>query len=225
MNLQIGQAIKTGLQIIIKNPVILKTVIFYALLLSIFNYFFAYTPEPEHFWLSTILFMSIAVFLSLIIAKMVYDVSGNNNVSLPTAINLSVKKVVPALIASALYLLILMFGLIALIIPGIFLMIKFAFVTYLILLNNEKILDSFKKSWQITTGNWWGVFGISVIYLIPVSVLSFTAIEIAALDVQIALVLDFISGLLYGWMISVLTIAYIQLMKPREMTDPAGTAA
>jgi hypothetical protein len=240
MKLQIIPAIKQGLEVIIKNPIILAVVVFYAVLYCLYIYFFVYAPKlgelqelPPNFWLYTILITLISIFLLLIVTKIVYDAVVNNNVSLSEAINLTARRFIFVFIASILYLLIIFvhgfiigfitttipeiffFILIALITSGIFLSIKFIFITYFILLNNEKIIDSFKKSWQITKGNWWRILGLLLIFLIPIMILSITASVIAVVidAVQIALILDFIWLLLMGWLISTFTIAYIQLIK------------
>jgi uncharacterized membrane protein YhdT len=240
MNIQITQAIKQGLEIIIKNPAILVVIISNAVLFCVFFYFFVYIPQidflytspmerlaltpgempempemPEYFGLYSFLLSLISLFLGLIIVKMVYDIVKNNKVSLSETISLLARKFIFVFIAYILYSLILILGLIALIIPGIFFSVKFVFVIYLILLNNEKIIDSFKKSWQITKGHWWGIFGLFAIFMIPISILSIVAriIAIPMGAIQTALILDFISLLLSGWAISAFTIAYIQLTK------------
>lgn len=225
MKLQIIQTIKKGLEIITKNSIILTLIIIKAVLGCINYYFFIYSPGlagitpgadialpelPAHFGLYAILLILISMFLTLVITKMVYD-AVKNNISIPKAINLSAKKFIFILIASILYFLILLIGFVALIIPGIFLWIKFIFVTYFILLNNEKIINSFRKSWQITKGSWWRILGLSLMLLIPIITLSIVVRTIALDSIQTALSLHFLGSLLSGWMLSALTIAYIQL--------------
>ncbi len=230
MKLQVIQSIKQGLEIIIKNPVILAPIVINAVLNCIFIYFFVYTPKlayfskvapvlPEHFALYAyaILSLLISSFLLSMVCKMVYD-AVKGNVSISEAVSLSLRKLVFIFIATILYSLIVTIGLIALIVPGIFLLNKFAFYNYAILLDNTKIIDSFEKSWRIVTGNWWGVFGIHLIFLILIMILSTIASIIAPVSVQVAIILDFISILLLGWLMSVFTIAYIQLTK-QETTE------
>ena len=216
MKLQIDQSIKQGLKVIIKNPIILALTIIYAVSWCIYSYLFIYAPglieiAPEHFRLYTILFTLVPIFFASVIIKMVYDAVIKNNVSVSDAINLSLRKFVFIFIATILYLLIGGIGLIVLIIPGIFLMTKLFFFDCAILLDNKGIISSFEKSWQITKGNWWEVFGFQLIFLIPIIILSLTASAIAPNSVQIALVLDFVWLLLWSWLISAFTIAYIQL--------------
>ncbi|MBZ1348613.1 MAG: hypothetical protein KYQ20_02565, partial [Candidatus Nealsonbacteria bacterium] len=49
MKLQVIQSIKQGLEIIIKNPVILAPIVINAVLTCIFIYFFVYTPKLDYF--------------------------------------------------------------------------------------------------------------------------------------------------------------------------------
>jgi hypothetical protein len=218
MKLQIIPTIKQGLEVIIKNPTILAVILFYAFLQSVIIYFFVYAPETEleYFGLYILISSVISFFLSSIIIIMIYDVVKNNRVSLSEAINLLIRRFIFILIGCILYYIVVILGLIALIIPGIFFFIKFGFINYLILLDNERIINSFKKSWQITQGNWWRIFGLFLIFFIPAMILSGIASVIIVHAVQIALIFDFISLLLMGWGMSVFTIVYIHLTKKIE---------
>jgi hypothetical protein len=166
MKLQIIPTIKQGFEVTIKNPIILTIIVLNAFFSYILNfllisYLSKFLELSEYFWFIIIIFiLLVSIFLTLIIVKMVYGVIMNNNVLLSETVNLSIKRFIPVFIANILYFLILVFGFITLIVPGIFLFIKFTFVTHFILLNNEKIINSFKKSWQVTKGSWWQIFGL-----------------------------------------------------------------
>ncbi len=83
------------------------------------------------------------------------------------------------LLAAALFNIIVAAGLILLIIPGIYLAVKFIFAFFTILDTNCGIIAAFKKSYAMTTGSFWRVFGLLIIagillnlvITIPVSVL------------------------------------------------------
>jgi len=62
------------------------------------------------------------------------------------------------LFASILKSLICLFGFILLIIPGIILSIRLSFFDYLIVDKNSRIVESLKKSWEITKDNTWNLF-------------------------------------------------------------------
>jgi uncharacterized membrane protein YesL len=217
MKLPICSVAKQGLEAILKNPVILAVAVFCALLYCIWAYFIVYDPKlavalPAHFLQYTALYLLVYLFLVSIIIKMVYDFSEQNNVSLPEAIKLSARKLIFIIAAGTLSLLVITLGLIALIIPGIFLLVKFAFISYFILLHDEKIIAAFKKSWEITRGYWWQVFGLYLVFMIPMMVLALTASFAAAFSIPTALALDFLSSLVGIWMIAAFTMAYIHLV-------------
>jgi len=62
------------------------------------------------------------------------------------------------LFASILYGLICLLGVIFFIIPGIYFGIRFGFFDYFIVDKNSKIIESLKRSWQISEGNVWNLF-------------------------------------------------------------------
>jgi len=62
------------------------------------------------------------------------------------------------LFASFIYGLITFLGFILLIVPGIILLIRLGFFDYLIIDKNSKIIESLKRSWEITKGNTWNLF-------------------------------------------------------------------
>ena len=233
MKIQVSQSIGEGLKVVVRNPIILAPIIINAVLACVFNYFYIYAPKlacapeaempfpapPELPVWSFLILFAVSMFLTLVIAKMVYD-AVKSKVSLSEAVSLSVRKFAFVLIAGMLWALIVGIGSIALIIPGVFLFTKFIFYSYAILLDNEKIINSFKKSWQITEGNWWKAFGLYLIFIIPMMTLSAIAMEVAAMEtIQAALVIDFIAMVLGGWMISAFTIAYIQLTNNPEQEN------
>jgi uncharacterized membrane protein len=79
--------------------------------------------------------------------------------------------------ASILKGLICLFGFILLIIPGIILSIRLSFFDYLIVDKNSRIVESLKKSWEITKGNTWNLF-LLYILLGLINVLGFFALII-----------------------------------------------
>jgi hypothetical protein len=77
--------------------------------------------------------------------------------------------------ASVLEGLITLFGFILLIIPGIILSIRLGFFDYLIVDKNSRIIESLKKSWEITRGNTWNLF-LFYLLLGLINVLGFLAL-------------------------------------------------
>jgi len=79
------------------------------------------------------------------------------------------------LFASILKSIITLFGFILLIIPGIILSIRLGFFDYLIVDKNSKIIESLKKSWEITKGNTWNLF-LLYLLLVLINLLGFFAL-------------------------------------------------
>jgi len=70
------------------------------------------------------------------------------------------------LFASFLYGLITFLGFILLIVPGIILSIRLGFFDYLIVDKNSRIIESLKRSWEITKGNAWNLFLLYLLFAI-----------------------------------------------------------
>jgi uncharacterized membrane protein len=81
------------------------------------------------------------------------------------------------LFASILRGLIVFSGLLLFFIPGIIFSIRFSFFDYFIVDKNSKIIESLKKSWQITKGNTWNLF-LFYILLGLINLLGFLALII-----------------------------------------------
>lgn len=93
----------------------------------------------------------------------------------------------------------------------LFMSIKLIFYTCAILLDGSGIIGSFKKSWNVTKGNWWGVFFICLIFGSLSAIPSMTD---GLLPSKIVLILRFASGLIVTPLLySALTIAYLNLRK------------
>jgi uncharacterized membrane protein len=73
--------------------------------------------------------------------------------------------------------LIVVFGFLLFIIPGIIFLIRFGFYGYLIVDKNSKIVESLKRSWEITKGNTWNLF-LFYLLLGLINVLGFLALII-----------------------------------------------
>lgn len=74
---------------------------------------------------------------------------------------------------------VLFLAFVALIIPGIFLWIRFAFISEVIVLERTGVWASLSRSWNLVRGSWWRVFGI--ILLVTIFVLVLTGIVSSAL--------------------------------------------
>jgi Predicted integral membrane protein len=76
------------------------------------------------------------------------------------------RKLFSFLVAYILYIVIISIGLVLLIAPGIYLSIRLQFFYASMVEDNTGIIDSFKKSWNITKGYSLSLFLLSLIYLL-----------------------------------------------------------
>lgn len=61
-------------------------------------------------------------------------------------------------------------GVIALIIPGLYVSYRLIFSLYATVLDNSSALDSLSSSWELTKGRWWLVFRATILILFVVAV-------------------------------------------------------
>ncbi len=62
-----------------------------------------------------------------------------------------------------LYMLLVGVGFIFFILPGIYLLIKYAFVLYVVIDKNVGPFEAFRIAGELTKGHWWDVFGLALI--------------------------------------------------------------
>jgi len=107
--------------------------------------------------------------------------------------------------ASVLYAILVTVGVILLIIPGIILSLSLQFYTYLIIDQNLSAFNGLWRSWEITKGSRWKLFGLALL-LGLINMAGFLLLGV---------------GLLWSIPISMLSIAYVY----RTLNRPAGDAA
>jgi hypothetical protein len=88
-------------------------------------------------------------------------------ISIREAIVRGMELFVPALVVTVMTAALVIGGLFLLILPGLFLAVRLAFVVEAVAIDEVSGEQALRRSWQLTDGNFWRVLGISVgIYLI-----------------------------------------------------------
>ena len=181
-----------------------------------------------------ILLLLINLFLHGMVIKMSYDAT-KGETSLSGSVKFVARKYGTLLLASIIFVIVVFLGpyIVAVIIsipllilrelkfpamfipfigfgiPAVFLVIKLLFYGYAILLDGNSAIDSLKKSWNITKGNWWRIFVIVLVFGIvegiPIRLSDMLPVSVSAI------LAFFVTLFITPWLYSSLTFAYIQL--------------
>lgn len=166
------------------------------------------TPELIYFILSG--FFGILAYISLTIAIV------NNSVTNITSLFVSsLRMFIPYIWVSILVGFMVLLGLVALVIPGIYLMVTFLFATYILLAEDVRGWDALKKSYQYVKGRWFAVFWrLAFLFLPSVAfsliiglILMFALVMMPELSVLLNSITSFIS-----MMFNTICFVYIYLI-------------
>lgn len=99
-----------------------------------------------------------------------------------------------------------------------FIVTLFAFTLPALILDKMPIFKSFEYSVRIVWGNWWRTFGIFMIYVIPVFLLSLAILLLPTRDIYILAIFEFIYHIItYPLLIAVTLILYYDLKTRHQM--------
>lgn len=105
------------------------------------------------FSLVAYLFLSLFATCGMIIQ--IYRAAYGTPLDFNSTTKVSIKKMVPFFIVNILYVLSVLLGSLLLIIPGILLTIYFVCASYLVVITDKGIINSFKDSYALVKGSWW----------------------------------------------------------------------
>ncbi|MCX5921904.1 MAG: hypothetical protein NTX86_01090 [Candidatus Dependentiae bacterium] len=95
----------------------------------------------------------------------------DNNAARITDLLPDITKLLKFMAASMLFILIFLGGLILLVIPGFYFLLRFMFFPYVILTHNAGVVESLKSSWHMTRGYGWELLGYFILLIIISTVL------------------------------------------------------
>ena len=107
----------------------------------------------------------VSIILYNAILYRVGDVSRGGHGELYDALVAGIRKLFPVFIAAILYMIAVSIGMVLLIIPGLILMVTLLFFQVLIVVDDEGIIASLKRSHNLVWGNYWRT---TAVILIPV---------------------------------------------------------
>ncbi|MEM5771853.1 MAG: hypothetical protein QW790_03910 [Candidatus Aenigmatarchaeota archaeon] len=173
-------AIENGFALLKKKPIIFFIALIISFSVFLFDYsFFGRFPYTfygrgnrfaelmiETSLLNEFLFVFILFLLQIFVSSLLIKIAYEKRVDISKAIKFVFGKYLILLVSTILFGLIVGAGLLLLIIPGIFLLIKLLFYQYAIIIENKGIITSLERSWEITNGNWLRIFALFIFLFI-----------------------------------------------------------
>jgi len=172
--------------------------------------------------------LGVAFLVSMLISAVIYGaiiakieaVTNNQTLSMSQAIAVGLQRFFPLLICGLLYMLAVVAGTLALIIPGIILSLTLLFGVYAVVADNMGPIEALKHSHKLVWGNWWrtaAVVGVGTFILLVgmmlVGVMSGVAAAVSgatdAADLQSSNLLNFVVLPLFSALLSPLLYAFI----------------
>jgi len=213
MEVGVFDAIKKGISLSLKSKTILGLI---ALNWGVMMILVFLGDKIINEKLASFIFLFIAIFISLAIAKVAYENLMGRKISIPQSLIAVLKKLPYIIPAMILYSVMIGLGMIALIIPGIYLAVKYFFYDYTILLDNQGIKGSFEKSGEIIEGNMLKLFFLSFFLSFVIWGSSYLLGMIETDYHFINLLLRLSLGLMTGISVVIYTAFYFQLVKQEK---------
>lgn len=204
--IKVGQLIVSGLKVLLEKPVIfLLSLIVYLPTLSM-----GLSPKSNLILLVYIVAgYLVTTYVTALVIK--YISTGKEDAGWGALLKFAFRKYLPMLAVFFIYYMIVLAGSLLLIIPGIFFLVRLILCDYGIMLEDEGIGGSIKRSWNITKGNWWRLFILMLaLGAAPVFFSFFQKLMPPTVFAAGSLVLGVLS---YAWMQSSFILAYFELRK------------
>lgn len=146
-----------------------------------------YTPRVAGLYL--LLLIITPIFQGAVLAREAAIAEGNESLSATAAIGTGLNRLLWMFVGGILFGIIVGLGLIALVIPGIWLWGRLMLWTPALFVDGQNALDGFGTSWRLTSGNWWRgmvIFTVGIIIALVLSlVFSFAGSIIAGVLVPL----------------------------------------
>ena len=124
-------------------------------------------------FVNTLLGIALYLVVSVGCVQVVGEAYMGRTPAWPSALRFGARRALPALGLSILYILGLFFGFIALVIPAIFLAVRWSVAWPALVLERRGPIAALGRSWHLVSGFWWKCFGtllIAYLLLIVVSI-------------------------------------------------------
>jgi len=122
----------------------------------------------------------VSIVSSIFIVKIGLRLYDHPNIGSYEFLSFSTSLFFKFLLGYVMYTLLAVIGFLLLIVPGIYLAIKYQYVQYLIVDKNMDVIEAFKESGRMTDGHKWNLFLLFLLF-IAISALGFLALGIGLL--------------------------------------------
>ena len=169
----------------------------------------------------------LSLFLDGLAIRMVYDATfGEISYG---SVGFVIRKYLTLLLASIVVMVILLPAFI-LIIPGIYLSVRLSFVVKAILIDEDGVIASLKKSWKIVKGKWWRTLALSLVIMVFMAISYFTLGTIIAIGILAGfnentlahvgnIIKTVIEAIVGTWGIAAFVMAYLQLTERQKTSE------
>jgi endonuclease V-like protein UPF0215 family len=180
MAFDIIQIFKKSFVLLFVDPLLFGLALIYAIISIAFSIYSSYNIHLTALDITSInvsnmyfiLVYAVVIFLvSTFMSGMVFIRIVNKKQPINKIINKAVKRFSALIATTFLTGIIILAGLIAFIIPGIYLIFKLILAPVSSVVEEKSPIEALKRSWSITFGNWWYLFALFVLLGIVVSIL------------------------------------------------------
>ena len=171
---------KKSFILLFTDPMLFALAVIYAVIYLVFGIYLSYSIKITNasslninlITLYYLLVYTVLIFLaSTFISGIVFARVAGKKKDFHNIIAKAVKRY-PALLATTfLTSIIIAFGFVAFIIPGIYLAVKLVLAPVSAVVDGKSPVDAMKRSWAITLGNWWYLFALFVLFSIVLLVI------------------------------------------------------
>lgn len=120
----------------------------------------------------------------------VYQVLRNEEVTIPKSLQVAGERFTQLVLLAFMIAVFLGVGFLFLIIPGIYLSIRFSFAYYALMLEGCSAFDALSRSWKLTQGHWWKLFWLffvlGIVVFIPIFLLLLIVVSVDRAGVDLA---------------------------------------
>lgn len=131
---------------------------------------------PDGFW--TLYMVVVPVYLiayswlmTVTYAYVTEYLNGNRDITPGQVFRRASQKIVKIILSSIIIAIMVTFGFVLLVIPGIYLVVALTFVQAIILVEDAPVFKSISRSISLIKGKWWSTFGLVVVMSIVVGIM------------------------------------------------------